>query len=82
MVTLPSVHINGTPKQSLFDDNMTALEAIDAAMLAVQKAAPHGRDYYVQDGEAYKAALAEHTARITKLNSVRRELLQIVEHLL
>jgi hypothetical protein len=82
MVTLPSVHINGTPKQSLFDDNMTALEAIDAAMLAVQKAAPHGRDYYVQDGEAYKTALAEHTARISKLNTVRRELLQIVEHLL
>jgi len=39
--------------------------------------APNGRDYYVQDGEAWRKASAEHQYRMQRLNAVREELMEI-----
>lgn len=82
MITLPTVHMNGTGKQDLFEANVSAAEAVLTAMEILAKAAPHERDYYVQGDGAFKAARQEYAARMDKLRSVRDELMCIAEHLL
>jgi hypothetical protein len=80
MLILPTVHINGTSKAQLFEDLSTALYAVQAAKEAVQAAAPNGRDYYPQAGNALQQALAKHAARLHALQTVYDELEAIAEH--
>jgi len=77
----PSVHLNGTSKQSLLDVYTGAGSALDGAMRALGECAPNGRDYYPQGPDALKQAIREHEARIADLETVRREVAQIVNQL-
>jgi len=83
-ITLPTVHLNGSSKQSLLDCYFDAAEALRKALVAVQATAPHGRDYYVQrthDGEhVTHRAIAEHVDRLKRLESVLRELNALALH--
>lgn len=77
-LSIPSIHLNGTSKNELLDQLQTAYSAVDAAMIAMSKAAPNGRDYYPQGPDAIRKAVVEHSERLAKLAAVSRELETIV----
>lgn len=80
MTPLPSVHLNGTSKQELFDTYFEALDAIATARVALQKAAPNGRDYYPQGPGFYEKARQDHERRLRLLETIYNELHTIAEH--
>lgn len=72
---IPTVHLNGTSKESLIAGYRDAYQAIDAAIDAVRLTGPHGRDYYVQtDPDALQVAIIEHTERLRKLHVLKTEM--------
>lgn len=73
----PTIHLNGTSRNALADQLRDAAYALADAIGALAKAAPHGRDYYVQGAEAINEAIDEHNARLEKLRSVYAELVEI-----
>lgn len=75
----PTIHLNGTSREELLGQLCDAIVAINAAVRATEAACPNARDYYPLGPDAIKQALAEHTARIHKLQSVNRELNEIAE---
>lgn len=77
---LPSIHLNGTSKYDLFEGNRDALFAIQEAIAALIKAAPHGRDYYPQGSGAYAKARDEHLARLAALGKIADDLHNIALH--
>lgn len=80
MLTLPTIHINGTSKQELFDLYFEALDAIATARVALNKASPNGRDYYVQGPLALRQAQSQHADRLQRLETIYDELHAIAEH--
>jgi hypothetical protein len=70
----PTLHLNGSSKERLLEDNLQARRLLLEAARALQEAAPHGRDYYVQGGAATQMALAEHHDRMVRIQSVINEL--------
>lgn len=74
----PVVHLNGTSKQGLLDQLREATRAINTAREKLHLAAPHGRDYYVRDDDAYRRAAVQHRSRDERLGSVYDELMEIV----
>lgn len=78
---LPTIHLNGTSKETLQEQYSKANEAIYAAIRALEGATPHARDYYVQNDQATAEALKEHRARVEKLLEVRKEINTILEHI-
>lgn len=79
-IALPTIHSNGTSAQALFDANLDAIQAVEAAIDAVQRAAPNARDYYVQGPDVFPRAQLEHLERLRLLNRIVLELTQIAEH--
>lgn len=80
MVTaVPTVHINGTAKQDLFDPIIQARQDILIAIESLKKCAPNGRDYYVQDNSAFTVAVNEYGERVRALEFVAEELMTLAE---
>jgi len=79
-ITLPTVHLNGTSRDSLLDDYMAAMDAIRLAMKALQSAAPNARDYYVQAGDTFCMAQNQHFVRLARLRETLDELNTLAEH--
>jgi hypothetical protein len=82
MTTFPMIHLNGTSRDALLEGYIDCVNAVRHAIEVVQKNAPNGRDYYygtVSTREINKA-LAEHEARLEKLEAVLAELREIGEH--
>ena len=50
---LPTVHLNGTPKESLLQGNVKILSAINELREVISSCEFHGRDYYVQDNNYF-----------------------------
>lgn len=76
---IPSIHMNGTSQHDLLDQYAKARAALRAAILALQDAAPNGRDYYPQGSNAIGKAIEEHRARLTSLENVHDELGTIMD---
>lgn len=74
----PTIHINGTSLEVLSKQYTDAAIAVSNAISALYSAAPNARDYYVQGPDAYNHAAKDHAERINKLNSVYRELEEII----
>lgn len=74
---VPTIHMNGTSKESLLRGWDKAYVAINDAMNALAEAGPNGRDFYPQGPEALAIAIKEHSARMTKLDEVRSELQEL-----
>jgi hypothetical protein len=74
----PTIHLNGSSPDSLIEENLAALRALQAAVEALQAASPNGRDYYVSGPEAYPQARKEHEARLHRLAETMRELAGII----
>jgi hypothetical protein len=76
-IVVPMVHMNGTSKAELLEQQSDARQAIADAITALRKAAPHGRDYYPREGDAWSQAVLQHQNRVWKLQSVYDDLMQI-----
>ena len=76
MIT-PTIHMNGTSGRDLAEGYANAYRAVDAAIEAVAKAGPNGRDYYPQGPEAMTQAVEEHRARLESLRQIHRELQEL-----
>lgn len=76
-----TVHLNGTSRDELRRGYETASQAVFAAIEAVAKASPNGRDYYPQGPDVILQATLQHRARLAKLREVLTELQQIEEGL-
>lgn len=79
-VAVPTVHLNGTPAKYLYDNLEVALDAVRNAAEKLAAAAPNGRDYYVQDAGAIGRARHQYEARQRALETVQRELEEMLEH--
>ena len=77
MIT-PTIHLNGTSRESLTEGYRSAYDAIEAAIDAIAKTSPHGRDYYVQSDNAIVIAANEHRNRLRHLENIRKELETII----
>jgi len=77
----PTVHLNGTDYKTLYNEYMNAYDRVDDALQALREVTVHGRDYYVQDGNAFEQARREHIERLEKLESVKRDLEKIIINL-
>lgn len=75
MNTLPHVNINGTSRRALIDQRTEALSALLRAEQALQRMAPHPRDY-IGDAARYGAALEEHQAWVWSVHVVYVELMK------
>jgi hypothetical protein len=69
MMTLPTIHLNGSSKESLVHDARTAYSALLDAADALSRMSPHRRDYYTAP-DTWDAATAEHAARIEAVQGV------------
>jgi hypothetical protein len=76
----PSIHLNGSSRDDLFDGYMVALAAMQTAIDAVIQTVPHGRDYYPQGDDALPQAMAEHRDRLLRLRAVEDELNTLALH--
>jgi hypothetical protein len=59
--------------------NLSALRSLQDAVEALQNAAPDGRDFYVQESNAYSQARLEHEKRLHRLADCIHEINEIVE---
>jgi len=76
---VPVVHMNGTPRGRLKEENDAAYRAVLNALREVEQASPNGRDYYPL-GDVYAAkAVREHIGRVDRLRAVLAELAYIGE---
>ena len=78
LVLCPSVHLNGSGFDLLWNANRTAFDKVQDALDALRAASPHGRDFYVQGVGAFDAAARQHIARVRTLKTVEQELAVIV----
>lgn len=76
---IPTIHLNGTSRETLIDDYSKAAHAVSDAISALKGTEPNGRDYYVQREGALAKAQLEHVDRLQRLEDVHRELMQIWE---
>lgn len=76
----PTVNLNGTSRQSLFDQYYGALQAVQAAIVALMAIEVHGRDY-PNHTEPWSVARKEHVTRIAQLRRVEDDLQAVCEHL-
>ena len=77
----PTVHLGGTAKGDLLGALTDAMATLQDAIVAVQRAAPNGRDYYPQGAAAINTAQAEHGDRLNLLEQVRADLEAIAIHI-
>lgn len=76
-LTTPTIHLNGTGADDLFEQYANAAGALREAVKALP--VPHGRDYYVQGDDAYGKARAEHEARVAALRDIEGQLHAVLE---
>ncbi len=76
---VPVVHLNGTSKQALLDQQADAASALEDAIRILKAAQPNARDFAPRGNGAFDAANAEHIARLLKLESVLKDITNITE---
>lgn len=75
-ITAPTVHLNGTGYQDLWNGYEAAFNAVRAAQEALGKIKFHSRDYYVQDAGAWSKAQDHRIEQAKALAQVEEYLLQ------
>ena len=78
----PTIHRNGSSKEHLSEPLLEACDLIAQAIRRLEHdGAPNARDYYMQESDAFKVAMREHVGRLVKLQAVRAELVELIEHI-
>ncbi len=72
---VPTVHMNGTNRESLLEQREVFYQAICGAAEALKQMAPHGRDYYIAEPGTFERATAQHERRQKTLDSLAQEIL-------
>ena len=83
---MPTVHLNGPPKERLLEGNTDILHAINDLEDTMCRCVFHGRDYYVLDAdpyslESYQAALKERQKHLKNLESFREYIEEHINHI-
>lgn len=73
-LVIPTIHLNGTGKETLLREYVNAMNAVEAAIVALQEVTCHGRDYYPQGKEAITASMEQKQRQWLKLKEVHDEL--------
>lgn len=76
-IAVPTVHLNGTSAKELLNQLKDAFTAVRQANEKLAQAAPHARDYYVQNDRAYALAREQHVQRVKSLEAVAADLERI-----
>lgn len=79
-LTRPTIHLNGTSAEELFEQVCNVLRDLRSARAVMAAAAPHGRDYPIND-YSFIHANSEHTDRLLRLGSIIREYEALAEHI-
>ena len=74
----PTVHINGTSRDDLENQQIAVVHAADKLLTALSNASPHARDYYVQDDMAAVEAAREHRVRIEAVVKIYNDAMDIL----
>jgi hypothetical protein len=69
----PIIHLNGTSKNELLDQQQKLYLAIADAMKALANAAPNQRDYYLLDEAAWARARAKYDVRYNTLKLMQTD---------
>lgn len=79
----PALNLNGTNGETLRAENFAAYEAVEQALIILNRVTVHGRDYQtITDIHgAYLTAQREHSVRIRMLEAVRNELAAITANI-
>jgi len=77
MVSIPTLHLNGSSGDTLLDNAHDAVRDLDVLIDGLRMHPPHARDFYVQGEGAYRSARAEHEARIAALTAILAEYREI-----
>lgn len=80
-LVVPTIHLNGTPRERLLAQLQEASQAVFQAIDKLAATSPNQRDYYSQPPEAWKAAVAQHSSRGQRLRSVMDELDEIANRI-
>lgn len=75
--TAPKINLNGSAGTDLIKGYSDAHRALDAALDALARITPHGRDYQTSPEGDYEKARAEHIARCTAVRAVRDEMMDL-----
>jgi hypothetical protein len=83
---LPTVHLNGTSKESLLEGNVRILSAINELREAIGSCQFHGRDYYIQDLEAvdvdaFSLAYEERRKHLNNIGDFEQYIEQHIDHI-
>ena len=78
MTIIPTIHLNGTGYDTLYEEYNAAYGAVKKAIDAMYDTTCNGRDYYVQGGSAYYRARDERQAAIDKLSKVKDYLAEVL----
>ena len=89
---LPTIHLNGTPRDTLLEGEMKVYDALNKVSEALEQCEFHGRDYYVQDANpamdafnddnAFSRAYNERQKHLQALADMERYFMDHVEHLI
>lgn len=71
---VPTIHLNGTSRESLIEATCNAADKLRDALDTLRQMGPNGRDYYPQGPDALHKAVDEHLARMGKVQAVLDEL--------
>jgi predicted lipoprotein len=73
-MTAPTINNNGTSGKELLGQIREAYSAVEAAIDALRKAAPNGRDYQTAPEGSFEAAREAYHARLQALSEIRSDL--------
>jgi hypothetical protein len=76
-LAVPTIHLNGTSKESLLEAISNARLALRDALESLGHTAPNGRDFYVQGPNALHRADVEYRARAMAVLKAHDELGEI-----
>jgi hypothetical protein len=70
MTTLPTIHLNGTGADSLYNEYRAVRKAVSSASDALVAATCNARDFYPQDSDAWQQARNERAEALQMLQQV------------
>lgn len=73
-LTLPTIHLNGSGRKTLFEDYNNAYKALNEALEAFYKIEFNARDYYVQSDTAFYEARTQRDCELARFAQLKEYL--------